>query len=351
MPSFLNLTNYLKNPQAIQGQRLETLHKLLFGAPFSGDITFSDFESELKLSGPEVVCLLKDLIAAKVLEWGPVECGHCTEQILEPQTYCHACGEKITDRIKFHIGGCINESEEQDFKSFPEKSDRAKQFASRLCQKGCMYYLLIDLAESESLQSLDSLAYNKFLDKVRVLMKQEGLSQAPKGALSFGEIGDCLKLAFLDAFDFVATLENFAMALGNEKLNEQFPTLKGKETKFPRFDGVIGKIDIPEYYKEPEKMFCITLNGAIDFNDYELTRLFRFDHKIKTDRIFFDDDTFIALWVQEEIILKDLKWEGIPVVCVTDNTHRVQKKERFGLFGFTKDGECLHESVPRKYKK
>lgn len=295
--------------------------------------------------------MLKDLIAANVLEWLPVKCERCTEPILQPQTYCQVCGNKITSQIVFHIDGCINESEEKDFKAFPEMSDKATRFANRFCQKGYMYYLLIDLAESENLQGTDGLAYDEFMKRIRVLMKQEGLSQALKGALSFGEVGDCLKLAFLDAFDFVTTLENFARALGDEKLNERFPTLKGKETEFPRFDGIIGKIEIPSYYKEPEKMFCITLSGAIDFNNYELTKLFRLDHKIKTDRKFFDDGTFVALWVQEEIILKDLKWEGIPVVCVTDNTHGVQKKENFGLFGFTKNGECFHEKVPQKYQK
>jgi len=350
MPSFLNLTKYLESPRAVQGQKLEALHKLLFGSAFSGDVTFADFASDLNLSGPEILNLLKDLIASDVLKWQPLKCERCREPIREPQIYCPSCGNDITGQMVFHRDGCINESEQKNYKAFPEMSERAKQFADRLHQQGYMYYLLIDLAESENLQKLDSLGYNEFLKKIRVLMKQEGLSQASKGSLSFGEVGDCLKLGFLDAFDFVTAMENFAIALGREKLHLQFPKLEGRETKFPRFDGVIGKIDIRDYYKEPEDMFCITLNGAIDFNDYELTKLFRLDQHIKTKRNFFDDDMLIALWVQEEIIKKDLKWDAIPTVVVKDTTHNSIKKEKFGLLGFTDTGDYFHESKPSEYK-
>ena len=294
--------------------------------------------------------MLKELIAADVLKWQPLKCANCREPIREPQIYCPSCGNDITGQMVFHRDGCIDESEQKNYKAFPEMSERAKQFADRLHQQGHMYYLLIDLAESENLQKLDSLGYNEFLKKIRVLMRQEGLSQALKGSLSFGEVGDCLKLGFLNAFDFVSAMENFAIALGREKLHLQFPRLKGKETEFPRFDGVIGKINIQDCYKEPENMFCITLNGSIDFNDYELTRLFRLDQHIKTKRTFFDDDMLIALWVQEEIIKKDLKWGDIPAVIVTDKTHDVPKKEKFGLFGFNKNGECLYENDPDKYQ-
>jgi len=289
------------------------------------------------------------LIAAGVIEWQPVDCEHCNEKITEPRIYCESCKSDISDQITFHIDGCIKDDEQEDFKAYPEMKAQAKQFANKLKHQGYMYYLLIDLTESENLQRQNSFYYNEFFRKTRAVMKREGLSQALKGSLSFGEVGDCLKLAFLSADDFISALGKFSAAVEKEKLGDQFPMLKGKETIFPRFDGTIGKIAMPEHYDELEKIFCITLNGAIDFNDYELTKLFRLDHQIKTKKTFYDGRTIMSLWVQKEIF-SDLKWDAIPTVDVVDTTHDLIKKEKFGLLGFTDTGDYFHESKPSEYK-
>jgi hypothetical protein len=350
MPSFLNLTNYLRNQRDIQDQRLEKLHKLLFGSAFPGDITFSDFTSALDLSGGEAVNLLQELIKAKVLIWQPRLCDHCKEEIQEPRIYCSSCRNNISNQIVFHIDGCIEDKNKDDFLIFPTLKAKAIQFSNKLKHQSYMYYMLLDLAESENLQKQDSLNYNEFLENVRELMKREALSQAKDNALSFGEIGDCLKLAFLSTNDFLTAMEKFSIAVEKEELGERFPTLKGKETIFPRFDGTIGKIALPKYYNEPEKnLFCITLNGGIDFNDYELTKFFRLDHSIKTKKNFYDNDIIISLWVQEEIF-NDLNWENIPSIKVEDNTHGSYKKESFGLLGFKITGDFFHEEDPTKYR-
>ena len=349
MPSFLNLTTFLRNHQNIQDRRLEKLHKLLFRSAFSQDITFDDFTSALDLSGGEAINLIKELIKANVLDWQPIFCEHCGGEIHEPQIYCMSCKRDISEQIVFHIDGCIKNEEQEDLRAFPDMKAKAKQFAVKLRQQGYMYYLLLDLAESENLQNLDSLNYNEFLNKVRILMRREALSQAKNDTLSFGEIGDCLKLAFLSTSDFLSATKKFSIVVNKEKLGDQFPTLKGRETIFPRFDGTIGKISIPKYYNDPEKIFCITLNGTIDFNDYELTKFYRLDHRIKTKKDFYGDDTIISLWVQEEIF-KDLNWDMMPTVPVEDETHGLIKKGNFGLLGITKDGDCLHEDDPLKYR-
>jgi hypothetical protein len=349
MPSFLNLISYLKSHQAIQNQRLERLHKLLFASAFSGDITLNDFTSALDLSGGEAINLLHKLIEAGVLTWQPRYCDYCKEEIHEPRIHCLSCGNDISSQIAFHIDGCIGEESQDDFQVFPIMKAQAKKFSDKLKHQGYMYYMLLDLAESENLQSQNSLDYNEFLENVRELMKREALSQAKNAALSFGEVGDCLKLAFLSATDFIAAMEKFSSAVQGEKLGERFPALEGRETIFPRFDGTIGKITMSKYYNNIEKIFCITLNGGIDFNDYELTKLYRLDHCIKTKKNFYDRDIIMSLWVQEEIF-NDLNWENMPLVKVEDNTHGLNKKGSFGLLGFKKNGDFFHEEDPLKYK-
>jgi len=297
----------------------------------------------------EAINLIKKLIKAKVLIWQPLSCEHCKEEIKEPRIYCSSCNNDISNQIVFHIDGCIEDDDQKDFLVFPTMKTQAKQFSEKLKHQGYMYYLLLDLAESENIQRQNSLDYNEFLENVRELMKREALSQAKNRALSFGEIGDCMKLAFLSADDFLVTMEKFSTVVQREKLGEHFPALKGKETIFPRFDGTIGKISIPNYCNDPEKIFCITLNGGIDFNDYELTKFFRLDHYIKTKKNFYDGDIIISLWVQEEIF-NDLNWGRMPAVKIEDNTHNLKKEGKFGLLGFTKTGGFFYEKEPSKFK-
>ena len=301
------------------------------------------------MSGGETINLLQELIKAKVLIWQTRFCDHCKEEIQEPKIYCSSCKNNISNQVTFRIDGCIEDKEKDDFLTFPIMKAKAIQFSNKLKRQGYMYYMLLDLAESENLQKQDSLKYDEFLEYVRELMKREALSQAKNIALSFGEIGDCLKLAFLSAIDFLTAIEKFSITIDKEKLNERFSTLKGKKTIFPRFDGTVGKIFLPDYYKKQEKnLFCITLNGGIDFNIYELTKFFRLDRNIKTKKDFYDNETIISLWVQEEIF-NDLNWRDMPVIEVKDNTHDLYKKESFGLLGFKVTSDFFHEEDPEKY--
>jgi len=276
-------------------------------------------------------------------------CDYCGEVILEPIIFCLSCKEKISNQITFHIDGCINEDKQADYRTFSINKAQAKQFAVNLRRKGYMYYLLLDLAESENLQGLDSLGYNEFFNEMRQIMRLKALSQAKYDVLSLGESGDCLKLAFLSEQDFLNVIENFSAAIQKENLENQFPTLRGKETLFPRFDGTIGKITISKYYNDPEKIFCMTLNGALDFNDYELTKFYRLKNHLKTKKKFYDDDIIISVWVHEEIF-NDLNWPDISLVEAEDQTHGIPKKGNFGLLGFTKTGVCLQEQEPSKYR-
>ena len=302
------------------------------------------------MSGIEAVNLCKKLIVADVLSWQSLFCDNCGEENKEPCLNCFSCSKDISDHIKFQIDGCIKEEYQYDFLAFPELKAQALRFATNVLDQGFMYYMLLDLAESENIQKQSSPSYNEFLDIVRELMKREALSQAKDGAICFGEIGDCLKLAFLTADDIITTVKSFSMVIHNEKLEDRFPGLKGVETIFPRFDGTVGKLSLSKKYYKPEALCCITLNGAIDFNDYELTKLFRLDRCIKTNKLFFDNETVVSLWIQDEIVI-DLNWENIPNTKVTDDTHNSLKEGKFALIGFKKSGEVDYADEPSKHNK
>lgn len=277
------------------------------------------------------------------MEWESVRCEKCEKVIEKIQMYCPYCHD-ILGQISFHIDGCIESENQKDFLAFPIAKNDAKRFANILNTQGYMYYLLLDLAESENLQKDDNLSYNEFLKSIREKMKYDVFSQAKKGVYCFGEIGDCMKIGFLASDDIITVVKAFSEVIKQENFDMQFPTLKGRETTFPRFDGTVGKITIAENNSENmlnlklnnnelEKTFCLTLNGAIDFNDYELTQLFRYDHEIKTNKEIFKDFV-LSLWIQKEI-LDDLEWDNIQTVTIETKSHNVPKKRVFGLIGFT----------------
>jgi len=320
----------------------------LFRSAFSRDITFYDFTSSLDISGIGAIDLIQKLVEAKILFWQTLTCEYCGKEITMPRIYCLSCRNDISNQIVFHTEGCIEDKDKEDFLLFPTMKMQARQFSNKLTQQGYMYYMLLDVAESEYIQAQNSVDYNDFFESIREIMKREALSQRKKDALSFGEVGDCLKLAFLSEVDFITAMEKFSLIVQKLKFEEQFPRLKGRETIFPRFDGTVGKIIIPKYYDKLEKIFCITLNGGIDFNDYELTKFFRLDKHIKTKKCFYSDTSIISLWVQEEVFT-DLKWENMALIEIEDNTHNLIKKGKFGLVGFDDKGKCFCINEPSKY--
>jgi hypothetical protein len=236
----------------------------------------------------------------------------------------------------FYVDGCISENDQKKYELFSIRSAEAERFASELSKQGYMYYLLLDLVESENIQEQDSIQYNDFLEKTRMLMQREALSQAKDDVLCLGEIGDCLKIAFISANDSVEVLKKFAETIRREELDRQFPLLKAREVAyFPRYTGLIGKILISSRYRENlKKIFCVTLNGAIDFNDYEVTRLFRFDHEIKTCKDIFRGNTVLSVWIEDQII-NDMEWGVIPTIKITAESHDKKKEGMFGLMAYT----------------
>jgi len=287
-----------------------------------------------------------------VIEWQPFHCDRCGKEISEPLTQCDICGYDVTKDWVFKVDGNISEKDQESFLTFSVGRADAERFASRLKDQGYMYYLLLDLAESENIQEQDDLQYNDFLKRIRILMERKAMSQAKDIVLCLGEIGDCLKLAFLSVDDTKTVLESFARIIREESWDRDFPLLGAREAKyFPRYDGIIGKIPIsPQYKNDLKEIFCITLNGSVDFNDYELTKLFRFDNAIKTRKEIFEGNTVLSVWVQDKTF-KDMGWDDIPAIEVTVTSHDKEKKDAFGLLAYTGlENDPVAIDNPAEYK-
>jgi hypothetical protein len=332
---------------------LEKLHKIFFQSAFSGEISLSAISAELGLTTYEAVNIVKDLIHNSIIEWQHFNCDGCGKEISEPILYCDNCKHNLTDWWVFHVNGDISDQDQETYRKFSAGRYDAERFAARLKEQGCMYYLLLDLVESENIQEQDDLQYNKFLERIRILIEQKAMSQAKDPILCFGEVGDCLKLAFISPNDPKTVLEAFSQIIRTEPWGRDFPLLKAEEAKyFPRYDGIIRKIPISPRRKEDMKnIFCITLNGAIDFNDYELTKLFRFDNAIKTRKEIFNGNTVLSVWVQDQT-LKDMEWDETPITEAIATSHNKEKKEFFGLVAYTGfDNNPIAIENPKDFKK
>lgn len=315
---------------------MEKLHKIFFQSAFSDEVSLGTVSAQLGLTTRETINIVKDLIQNLVIEWQPFLCGRCGNEISKPLSLCDICKHDVTEEWAFQIKGNIPEEDQEAYRKFSAGRYDAERFADRLSEKGYMFYLLLDLVESENIQEQDSLQYDNFLERIRILIERKAISQARDDVLCFGEIGDCLKLAFISPDDPKLVLESFAQTIRTEPWERDFPMLKAEDAKyFPRYDGIMGRIPIALHRKKNMRsIFCITLNGAIDFNDYELTKLFRFDNAIKTRKKIFDGNTVLSVWVQNQM-LNDMGWAGMPSIEVAVTSHGKEKKDRFGLLAYT----------------
>jgi len=311
------------------------LLKIFFKSPFSSWVSIDQISKKLGVPTCETMTLISDLVKYKAIDWNSFDCPSCGYNITKAILVCPSCNKDISENWKFYINGCLEEDQQKEYSNFAASKTTADNFSQQWIRQGHIYYLIIDVVESENLQEQDSLQYNAFLDKIRFLIKNRVLSQTKRKTICLGEIGDCIKIAFLSVDDAIKTMEKLAKIILEENFEQQFYPIRGIEASpFPRFDGTLGKISISDKHKELENIFCITLTGALDFNDYELTCLFRFDQKIKTTRSIFEKNTIISLWIQNEVI-KALNWEGIPEVLIEAESHGSVKKSNFSLLAFT----------------
>jgi len=311
---------------------LEILNRIIFQSPFDRQVYLSTLMGEIGLTGFQATRLLTELVEAGVVEVASARCPQCFESIDYVRGDCPNCGHDLFSVSRFEVQGCLSKDNQIEYSKYASDRGEADRFAKRWVQQGHIFYLLIDLAESQIHQEQDSIAYNQFYADIRERVTRKALSKT-KYALCLGEIGDCIKLAFMDANDAITALMEIARFIREDNLAANYPTLKGRDAPFPRFDGTLGKISIQGRYDDPKKVLCVTLNGNLDFNDYELTRLFRFDGAIKTQKRIYRD-IMVTAWVQDDVLDEMEGWNKIPMVEIEAKAHERSRKSKFGLLTF-----------------
>jgi hypothetical protein len=322
MTSFLNFTAFLKSHRSLKPHQLEALHKLLFQSPEPKTVHLPDLARTLELPVVATSKLADELDLAGVIKLSPIHCPACLREHSEISLYCENCGENLLSAVYFHINGCLSSSELEAFRQYRSRRVDAINYARDWINQGFSYYLLIDLVNSEKHQSADSDAYNRFFQHFREKLSDEILNEMRTPHLVLGEVGDCIKIAFIQPEDAYQVLLGIAKITKEEQWNRVAPELVESDYPFPRFDGTLGTLVLTKPSdRNPERLFAVTLGGALDFNSIELTRLFRYDQKIKTSREIFDT-TLVAVWIQQQI-LRDLsdEWSLSPIKVVKVDKH------------------------------
>ena len=291
--------------------------------------------------------LADELDLAGVIKLSPIHCPACLREHSEISLYCENCGENLLSAVYFHINGCLSSSELEAFRQYRSRRVDAINYARDWINQGFSYYLLIDLVNSEKHQSADSDAYNRFFQHFREKLSDEILNEMRTPHLVLGEVGDCIKIAFIQPEDAYQVLLGIAKITKEEQWNKVAPELVESDYPFPRFDGTLGKLVMTKPSdRNPERLFAVTLGGALDFNSIELTRLFRYDQKIHTCRDIFSK-TYVATWIQSQV-LEDLgeDWVDAPVKEAKVDKHgeAFTYAESFALLCIGQDGEYFEAS-------
>lgn len=326
---------------------MESLHRLVFQSPEPKTVHLSDLARTIKLPVIATEQLAVDLDLAGVIKLNPIHCPACLREHPKISLYCENCGENLLSAIYFHIDGCLNSSELEAFKQYRSRRIDAINYARDWITQGFSYYLLIDLVNSERHQSADSDAYNRFFQHFREKLSNEILDEMRTPHLVLGEVGDCIKIAFIQPADAYQVLLGIARIAKEEQWNKVTPELVESEYPFPRFDGTLGRLVMTKPSdRNPERLFAVTLGGALDFNSIELTRLFRYDQKIHTCRDIFSQ-TFVAAWIQAQV-LNDLggNWATAPVKEAKVDKHGVAftYAESFALLRIDQDVDYFEAS-------
>lgn len=256
--------------------------------------------SDLGITGAKGIYILKLLAESGVVHVDPVTCPVCGNPEHLVVDFCPVCHQDLFSLWAFTVDGNLQGDELRAFGGFRANRLLADQFSNAWIQQGFVYYLIIDLVESEHLQRTSSLEYNQFFSALRGKLQETVFPKLRRKVLPLGEIGDCLKIAFLDTESCIEFLRGVQKIVDGTRWETVVPHLIGREADFPSLDGTLGKLTLGSFErKTPSDLLVVTLSGQLDFNDIELTRLFRYDTAIETNREVFSSSS-IAVWIDPD---------------------------------------------------
>ena len=127
-------------------------------------------------------------------------CPHCGTLVtsIPDHGLCH-CGRDLDlqESISVTLAGSLGEKGQTILGQHAATNRAAKKLADAWRRNGYIYYLILDLVSSQSIQDqLGDGGYNAFQKKIRDIAKYKVLSHVMGAFLSFGENGDMHKMGF-----------------------------------------------------------------------------------------------------------------------------------------------------------
>jgi hypothetical protein len=243
--------------------------------------------------------ILLTLSGDGIIKLDPLSCPHCETSIASfpVDGRCNYCGNDLDlqESISVTLSGSLDEGSQINLSKFAATNRAAKRLADAWKRNGHIYYLILDLVSSESVQNqLYDDRYHLFQDVIRNRVRYKVLSHIKGAYLSFGEIGDMHKMGFENSEDAIK-----AVCLLSKNLPERSDDIK-QETPFPCYSGSISKLELPinalGHLYDPADLISTTINGVPDINSIALTKIFRYYYNIKTDYNIYENDCDISLW-------------------------------------------------------
>ena len=237
----------------------------------------------------------------------PLFCSHCNTTItLFPNDgCCNNCANDLNlqESISVTLSDSLDRETQINLSKLASTNRSAKRLAEAWKRKEHIYYLILDLVVSQSVQEhLRDDGYYSFLEKIRKIAKYKVLSHIKGAYLSFGENGDMHKMGFENSEDAIK-----AVCLLSKNLPERSDAIKGK-APFPCYSASISKLELPKTekgkFRDPSDLISTTINGVPEINSIAITNIFRYYHEIKTNYSIYEENCDISLWYFTPIIGK-----------------------------------------------
>ena len=308
MLSFINFLNYLnKNPDSLNNEQKNSLHKLLFCQPHDCFIyprTISKFLNTRNSFGTKVLLNLYECSDFEI----NIQCNNCKmDQVYSKSKICENCNCALTpdeNNIYIKIKGLLSDREKLIDDEETVRNEQLRQIISIWETQKFIIYLLIDVSNSESIQDESDVNYIKYLESLRSIIKNEAMHCVKGEHLYFGEIGDCFKIALSNPYDVLPFIERLAKIHYEFYKNNKYPKAVEGLTPYPCIKVSAQLIELPAS-KNPKELLCKTLNGSLDFNYSLLTKLFRLDGtiKLKYENVFSDENK-MCTWIFDKLAAK-----------------------------------------------
>ncbi|MFA7672081.1 MAG: hypothetical protein WCY53_07510 [Sphaerochaetaceae bacterium] len=171
-PSFKKFMNYLIERTELSDKTIDCLHSLIFMTPQDKIIDARSISIFCDISIDSAYEIIKDLHQYGVIKIEEVPCNSCGSLIPISEIENNTCPEceslmYIKEKIYFKIEGILDFEMKQHLKRKDLIYRKAERLSDTWEENGFITYLIIDLVNSQKIQSQGDDEYNRFLELLR----------------------------------------------------------------------------------------------------------------------------------------------------------------------------------------